>query len=401
MTRDTETVLVTLTEALERQPSEAASPPGNALIAAGSDAEAVAQWLGEYRHSPQTFRHYRKESERLLLWLASRGRHLHELRRDELDDFEAFLADPQPRERWVGPPRPRQSPAWRPFRQPLSAASRRQALVILQGMMAWLVEAGWLTHNPFRLMRNKRQRMDNRHGRVERYLERPLWQWLWQHLSTVVAEQTMRQRFEQARLRFTFAFAYLLGPRISEMARARMNDFFCREGQWWWQVTGKGARTSRVPVTPALVRELTEWRSALGLSGTPQPGEDTPLIRALNGRRGITDNQLYRLIRGAFSQAARALESDADSGLPAAGRQRMAEQLRQATPHWLRHTAITHQAQQGVELRYLASTARHARLETTARYLHEEDLEWHAQMQRHTLSSKVPNTADEPDDGTL
>ncbi|MCP1328539.1 site-specific integrase, partial [Halomonas sp. 707D4] len=32
-------------------------------IAAGSDAEAVAQWLAEYRASPQTFKAYRREAE--------------------------------------------------------------------------------------------------------------------------------------------------------------------------------------------------------------------------------------------------------------------------------------------------------------------------------------------------
>ncbi|OHV12350.1 integrase [Kushneria phosphatilytica] len=358
-----------------------------AHIIAGSDAEAVAQWLAEYRQSPRTFRHYRKESERLLLWLEKRGQHLNELRRDELDAFEAFLADPQPRQHWIGPPRPRHSPEWRPFRQPLSAASRRQSLVILQGMMSWLVEAGWLTHNPFRLMRNKRQRMDNRHERVERYLERPLWQWFWGYLDTPEVEQSRRQHYERARLRFIFAFAYLLGPRISEMAAARMNDFMQREGQWWWQVTGKGGRTSRIPVTPALMDALIEWRKVLKLSELPQPEEATPLIRALDGQRGITDNQLYRLIRATFSRAAEALAGDHATSFSETERSRMVVQLRQATPHWLRHTAITHQAQQGVELRYLASTARHARLETTARYLHEEDREWHAQMQRHTLPS--------------
>ena len=52
----------------------------------------------------------------------------------------------------------------------------------------------------------------------------------------------------------------------------------------------------------------------------------------------------------------------------------------------LRHTALTHQAQAGVELRYLASTARHARLDTTARYLHTEDEEWHRQQSAHGLA---------------
>jgi len=37
-------------------------------IAADDDLEAVRCWLAEFHDSPHTFRNYRKEVERLLLW---------------------------------------------------------------------------------------------------------------------------------------------------------------------------------------------------------------------------------------------------------------------------------------------------------------------------------------------
>ncbi|WP_419308162.1 tyrosine-type recombinase/integrase [Chromohalobacter israelensis] len=357
-------------------------------ISARTDVEAVAAWLREFQTSPQTWRAYRKEAERLLLWLECRGETLASVRRETLDAFERFLADPQPASRWVGPSRPRAAPDWRPFRQPLSAASRRQALVILQGMFAWLVEAGWVEHNPFRLMRDKRRRMDNRREGVERYLERALWQRFWAWLQTPPAsEATNAQRYRWARRRFLFGFAYLLAPRLSEMATARMGDFIQREGRWWWQVVGKGDKLAHVPVPPDMLSLLVDWRETLGLAPHPQPGDATPLLRALDGRRGVGDNQLYRLIRETFQAGYRALDD-----LPDARR----APLRHATPHWLRHTALTHQAQAGMELRYLARTARHARLDTTARYLHAEAEEWHRQLAHHRLVE-----ADTSDDGTL
>ena len=241
-----------------------ALPAGHsAHISARSDAEAVGLWLAEYRASPQTRRAYRREAERLLLWLAEQGLALGEVRRDHLDAFEAFLADPRPRERWVGPPRPRHADDWRPFRGPLAPASRRQSLVILQGMFAWLVEAGWVAHNPFRLMRDKRRRLDNRQGGIERYLERPLWAWFWSWLDRPVEESASpRQRYEWQRRRLVFGFAYLLAPRIGEMSAARMGDFHRREGRWWWRVTGKGDKTRMVPVLPQ-VREATQAYLAL------------------------------------------------------------------------------------------------------------------------------------------
>ena len=357
-----------------------------AHIRAGSDAEAVAQWLAEYRASPQTQRTYRREAERLLLWLAEQGLGLGEVRRAHLDAFETFLADPRPRERWVGPPRPRTADDWRPFRGPLSPASRRQSLVILQGLYAWLVEAGWVAHNPFRLMRDKRRRLDNRQTRIERYLEAPLWAWLWAWLNRPVEEgASARQCFEWQRRRLAFGVAYLLAPRIGEMSAARMGDFHRREGRWWWRVTGKGDKMAVIPVPPDMMVLLGEWRESLGLAREPLPDDATPVLRALDGRRGIGDNRLYRLIRDAFVEAATTLEAEqGEEGRPWAMR------LRQATPHWLRHTALTHQAQAGVELRYLAGTARHARLDTTARYLHAEDEAWHRQQARHGLTTSNP-----------
>ena len=350
-------------------------------INARSDSEAAGLWLAEFHSSEQTLRAYRREAERLLLWLATQERSLRQLNRQDLDAFEAFLADPTPRQRWVGPSRPREAPDWRPFRGPLSPASRRQSLVILQGMFAWLVEAGWVEHNPFRLMRDKRRRLDNRQAGIERYLERPLWEWFWQWLARPLERNaSQREHFVWQRRRFLFGFAYLLAPRISEMATAEMGDFFQREGRWWWRVVGKGDKSARIPVPQDMLTLLREWRLTLRLVAEPQPEERGSVLRALDGKRPLGHNQLYRLIREAFQMAADTLEHEA--GNEAA---HQIARLRNATPHWLRHTALTHQAQAGVELRYLASTARHARLDTTAQYLHIEDEEWHRQQSAHGL----------------
>ncbi|MGQ7263104.1 tyrosine-type recombinase/integrase [Vreelandella sp. V005] len=361
------------------------TPEGGQLdvrIKAHNDTQAVMAWLDEYVDSPQTWKAYRRESERLLLWLTQQGLTLAAIDRELLRRFEHFLTDPQPREQWIGPSKPRAHPAWRPFRGPLSASSRRQSLVILQGMFAWLVEAGWVSHNPFRLMRDKSRRLNNQTPRIERYLESDLWAWLWQWLNEPLpAKAGSRALFEQARRRFIFAFAYLLAPRISEMAVANMGDFQRSEGRWWWSVVGKGSKVARIPLPGDMLDCLLQWRQALGLPD--QPGEQertTPALRALDGQRGLGDNQLYRLIRATFQQAALALEAQG-------GVSSHINTLRQATPHWLRHTSITHQAQSGVSLRYLAESARHARLETTSRYLHNEDIEWHGEQQRHRLDN--------------
>ena len=349
-------------------------------IEAENDYQAVRLWLAEYRDSPQTLKSYRREAERLLLWLASQGKGLRDMNREALRQFEAFLEDPQPRAAWVGPSKPREHPEWRPFRNGLSPASRRQSLIILQGLFSWLVEAGWVGHNPFVLMRDKARRMNNQSQAIERYLEQPLWAWLWQWLNQPLSSNDDRLIYEDARRRFIFSFAYLLAPRISEMASAQMDDFHEVEGRWWWSVIGKGSKQARIPVPDDMLESLKTWRAALGLKALPSYHEPAPIIRALDKRRGISDNQLYRLIKETFAKAADALEED--GGKPA-----YVNALRRATPHWLRHTAITHQAQSGVSLRYLAESARHAKLDTTSRYLHTEADEWHQEQQRHRLKT--------------
>ncbi|WP_404378009.1 tyrosine-type recombinase/integrase [Vreelandella aquamarina] len=354
-------------------------------ITADNDHQAVMMWLAEYRDSPQTLKSYRREAERLLLWLASHDLKLHDMNREALRQYEAFLADPQPQAVWVGPSKPRKHPEWRPFRRGLSPASRRQSLVILQGLFSWLVEAGWVGHNPFVLMRDKARRLNNQSQTIERYLEQELWGWLWQWLNQPIEGDDARSAYESARRHFIFSFAYLLAPRISEMANAQMEDFHVLEGRWWWSVVGKGSKQARIPVPDDMLECLQAWRSVLGLEALPRYNEPTPVIRALDKRRGISDNQLYRLIKETFAKAANALEEE--GGKPA-----YVEALRRATPHWLRHTAITHQAQSGVSLRYLAESARHAKLDTTTRYLHTEANEWHLEQQRHRL--KTPPKAE-------
>lgn len=362
-----------------------------ARITAQNDAQAVMAWLEEYVDSPQTWKAYRRESERLLLWLTSQGLKLAEINRETLRRFELFLIDPQPLNQWVGPSKPRAHPQWRPFRGPLSPASRRQSLVILQGMFAWLVESGWVSHNPFRLMRDKSRRLNNQTSRIERYLESDLWTWLWTWLNIPLeAEEGSRIYFEHARRRFIFGFAYLLAPRISEMAEARMGDFQRSEGRWWWSVVGKGSKMARIPLPDDMLDCLHQWRQALGLPEQPSAMENnTPALRALDGQRGLGHNQLYRLIRATFQQAALALEEDG-------GTSQHITALRQATPHWLRHTSITHQAQSGISLRHLAESARHARLDTTSRYLHSEDIEWHNEQQRHRLNNSSVDASLKP-----
>lgn len=77
---------------------------------------------------------------------------------------------------------------------------------------------------------------------------------------------------------------------------------------------------------------------------------------------------LYLIVKEVLRRAAAALEIGDPAG---------AAILRRASPHWLRHTAATHQADAGSDLRFIQKNLRHASLETTSLYLHAEDDERH------------------------
>jgi integrase len=352
-----------------------AAPDVVCQLAAGNDLEAIQAWLAEFHDSPQTLRGYRKESERLLLWaLLERGKPLSGLTREDCLLYEAFLTDPQPRDRWCGPKAPRLSVRWRPFVGPLQPASRKLAMLIINALFSYLVEAGYLAGNPLALAR-RRGRHHQGPRPIERFLEHDQWQAL---LAAVDAlpRDSERGRQHHARARFLVALLYLLGPRVSEVAGHTMSSFVQVRGRWWWRVIGKGRKEARVPVNQDMLQALSEYRRFYGLSPLPAPDDATPLMMNLKGTAGIGDNMIYRIVKELVHRAAAHLE---------AVDPHQAEKLRHASTHWFRHTSITHQADAGISIQFLQRNARHARIDTTGLYLHAEDGEWHEAMERHRL----------------
>ena len=136
--------------------SNRASSSAVKQINADNDRQAIETWLEEFRDSPQTLRHYRKESERLLLWaIMERAKPLSSLTREDFVAYEHFLLNPQPVDRWCGPKAPRYSENWKPFSGPLSASSQRTALLIINSLFNYLVSAGYLAGNPLALIRRR------------------------------------------------------------------------------------------------------------------------------------------------------------------------------------------------------------------------------------------------------
>lgn len=358
------------------------SRAGHCQISANTDREAVLAWLARYADSPNTLANSRREAERLLLWaLLACGKPLSSLTHEDLLSYQRFLANPIPQAVWVMPTGrrlPRNHPGWRPFSGPLSPVSVRQAMVTINAMLSWLVQAGYLAGNPLSL---SRQRTRAPAPRVVRFLEPELWE---QVRTTIMAmpQDTPRQAAVYWRSRWLFSLLYLCGLRISEVAGNSMGGFFTRtdaktgELRWWLQVVGKGNKARLVPATTELMIELTNYRRWLGLPPLPQSGDASPLVfpvwwsapteGAPEWPKPLTRAALHVVIKDVFAMAA--------DGLRQLGPEHhnRATKLEAASSHWLRHTMGSRLAD-SIDLRHVRDTFGHASLSTTSIYLHAED----------------------------
>lgn len=331
-------------------------------IDADDDVAAIGLWLAEYRGSPNTFRSYRKEVERLLLWATKiRGKAVSSLTREDVLAYEAFLATPLPA--WYDQAADRRGEHRRLFAGPLSERSRRQALGILAGLFNYLVRAGYLAGTPFAL-RPRRRGARGGPRRIERYLDRALWQEVLVQIEQWPQTHTReKQRYERAR--WVLRLLYETALRASEAAHACEGDLLQRRGRWWLQVTGKGGVEGEVPVSDALMADFARYRAFHDLPTVPASDSERPLILGIAGHTApLTATGIYLVVKDALGRVADALEPTNSA---------RAARLRRASTHWLRHTSATHQAEAGNPLHHIQHNLRHSSIATTSIYLHAED----------------------------
>jgi site-specific recombinase XerD len=352
-------------------------------IAATSDIDAITAWLARFVDSPNTFANYRKEAERLLLWsTATAQKPVSSLTHEDLLAYQHFLSDPQPAAQWVmhaGRKVARTHADWRPFAGPLAPTSRRQAIIILNGMFSWLVTAGYLAGNPLSLSRQRARKVK---PRVTRYLDDEAWTEVKLAIDALPRESE-REREHYFRLRWLFSLLYLCGLRISEVAQNTMGGFFCRhdkdgEERWWLEITGKGEKTRIVPATHELMVELARYRREKSLSPFPMPDESTPLLLPIgNQMRALTRAAIHSIVKQVFGEAARRIRARGSEF------ESKAQRVEHASAHWLRHTAGSHMANNQVDLRHVRDNLGHESISTTNTYLHSSDDVRHRETEEH------------------
>lgn len=339
------------------------APPDRCKLSATNDHEAIQAWLRLRPSDSHTWRAYRKEAERFLLWaVLERRRALSSLTGDDCVAYRDFLVAPG--QRWCGPRHaPRWSDDWRPFEGALSARSAATAVTILRSLCEWLTRRHYLDSNPWD---DVPQRTDAPTMPTLRALSAGQWRLVQDWLGEVDAaapSPAMR------RLRWLLELAYTTGMRLAELARARVEWLRYEpldDGRWVWSimVLGKRAKWREVPLPDSTVESFREYLALRGLACDvfANPPE-TPLLARLDGRQPLSTARIYEVLTQAFDDCA---------GWASAHDPRAAARIRQATTHWLRHTYGSHAAAAGVPQEVLQANLGHSSPATTSIYLRAE-----------------------------
>jgi site-specific recombinase XerD len=352
-------------------------------LGAKNDLEAVNTWLSRYQEKPSTQRSYRKETERFLLWCAQElKKPLSSVTSPDCQKYRDFLkAVPST---WMERrPMKRTDPGWRAFRSQPSAASQKQALVILQTLFGGLVDAGYLVANP---MRSLMKSFDLPPSKMD--IRRSFTEAEWAHVLTAVDAQTIGP----ARLRLKCILELLVtsGIRLDELAKARHKDLRIESlpdlpETWILTVTGKRNKTREVPLNPDVVRLLALHGGEFVDEDKGTSDKDNlPLIRTLGAsvpqwKRGdggelvvsarsekagsaLSAPGIYAVLKRFFRQAAK---SAAAAGLDA-------QRFEKASTHWMRHTFVRQALVDGVPIEVASELAGHASIDTTSIYSTQE-----------------------------
>lgn len=328
-----------------------------------ADYKQTCQFLYAYRGSAETVKSYRREIERLLQWSwFVQIKTLKHLRRNDLEAFLEFCQDPP--KNWIGVKHVQRfsnknglriaNPEWRPFIAAISKKSHREGneanvksytlsqnalqaiFAILSSYFNYLEKEDYTFGNPISQIRQKSKFLRKHHGKKTiRRLSELQWAYIIETAEHMAIENPVHERT-------LFIMNALFGMylRISELAASarwqpEMGHFFKdMDGNWWFKTVGKGNKERDISVSNAMLEALKRYRTYLGLSTLPSPGETTPLITKIVGKGSVEGaRHIRKIVQHCFDQTIESLMKD--------GFNEDAEMLMVATVHWLRHTGIS------------------------------------------------------------
>lgn len=338
-------------------------------IEAGNDVEATLTWLKRYQDNPHTYRAYKREAERLLLWCVyEQAKSLNELKTQDFEQYFAFLSSPPLH--WLATKDTNKALLSAPLNAPAKSFTKRA----LSSLLNFLVAANYLRANPLKLFKKDKKLIDFNEQKYkvwERMLEEDEWQAV-QLVLQSMPESTTTEIDNKMRTQFLFAMLYFLGLRINEVATHTWNSFRMRNNQWWFFVKGKGGKLGHIPVNSQLLSYVKNYRVHLAKSILPKADETEALLVSTITKKPLKIGQLYNLVKTIANKAAEHFPNDTNKQ----------EKLKKLSPHWLRHLSASHQDKAGIPASIIQENHRHSSPQTTQIYIHAEEERRFTEMQK-------------------
>lgn len=368
------------------------------------DYAICVDFLLAYRGSPDTFKSYRREVERLCQWswlIVKKS--ILSLSRNDIINYIEFSTKP-PVE-WISiKSTPRfievdskriANPEWRPFlvrkskidntlklspkQYKMSSATVRSLFAGIGTFYTFLIQEQLIQYHPVHSIRQKNQfLLKKQSNRISRTLSKQQWQAV---IETTIEQSMIDKTFH--RHVFILSACYLLGLRISELVPTyrytpTMGDFYKDHNNLWWFVTiGKGNKEREIAVPNSMLNALTNYRNFLQLpTKLPIKGEKTPILPKTKGYGSIGERHVRNLIQACFDMAIEKLRQDNNHEL--------ADDLSAATAHWLRHTAISHDVEHRPR-EHVRDDAGHHNISVTDLYIDTERNQRHESAKNKKL----------------
>ncbi|WP_347990110.1 site-specific integrase [Methylomonas sp. AM2-LC] len=350
-------------------------------IEINNDLSAIYAWLKRHDIQTHTYRSYKREAERLLLWsLTVKFKAISSLDHEDIKEYFKFIKSPKPIEKWVGRPRKQNDIRWRPFKGPLSHQSQKLAYTIIKGLFGFLVEVHYLKHNPFSVLPMFKKQTKEGAILVNRSFSEAQWHIIDSASNKLIdSSDKLATRKKWLRARMISFLGFSTGLRLHEIVQAKIEDVKYIERidgiQTWITVLGKGQKIRKTPLpnsTYILIRQT--YLLLTGLSFTSS-SPDYPLIPSL--RKSVEEHvmplAIHTTIKGFFEQISLMVKEEHPD---------LAQKIDKASTHWLRHTYGSISAEKSVPLSMIKENMGHSSLETTSQYIHAEEDANHAQFNK-------------------
>lgn len=382
-----------------------------------TDYNHAKQFLLSYQHNAETFKSFRREIERYAqyCWFIA-NKSMLDMCRSDIENYLSYCQNPPIT--WISNKNVVRfkmknglrisNKNWRPFvvsvsksqrhlgikpkrnQYKLSEKSFREIFTILNCYYNFLIQEEISEINPIIQVKQKSRFYRSTQGKAK---VRRVSQLQWQTIIEIAEAMAARNPEKHERTLFIFSALYGMYLRISELTVSErwtptMNDFEKdHDDHWWFTTVSKGNKERRIAVSQSMLAALSRWRSHLGLSPSlPLPSDNSPLIPKIIGHGGVSDtSHVRRIVQDCFDEAIASLRQR--------GLENDAQELSQATVHWLRHTGIS----DDVKVRpreHVRDDAGHSSSSITDRYIDINLRERHASAVYKSINHSAKDSID-------